>query len=133
MSAVYLALEVDGGRAVALKVLGGKYAVRADARPRLLAEQTYTQAMAGHPGIIPVLYAGTLPEADGAPFSSLSRRTRNTVLQWLRDRTKAFRYPDDSLPVTDWLAEAGALIEASRTPCPVCSECPAHGRTLPWY
>jgi eukaryotic-like serine/threonine-protein kinase len=68
MSSVYLARELDSGRDVVLKILGGKYATRADARPRLLAEEQYTAALAGRPGIVRVLSTGALADEGDAPY-----------------------------------------------------------------
>lgn len=68
MSSVYLARELESGRDVVLKILGGKYATRADARPRLLAEEQYTAALADKPGIVRVLSTGVLADEGDAPY-----------------------------------------------------------------
>jgi serine/threonine-protein kinase len=68
MSSVYLARELESGRDVVLKILGGKYATRADARPRLLAEEQYTAALADKPGIVRVLSTGALADEGDAPY-----------------------------------------------------------------
>lgn len=68
MSTVYEATDLASGRNVALKVLGGKYAARADAEPRLFAEAKYARVLGDHPNIVRPLGWGNLPEAENAAF-----------------------------------------------------------------
>ena len=86
MCLVYRATDVATGRAVALKVLGGKYARRDDARPRLFAEQRYSSLFAGHPMIVAALGHGELPEHDGAPYLALEYVDGPTLSGYLRSR-----------------------------------------------
>lgn len=86
MCLVYRATDVATGRAVALKVLGGKYARRDDARPRLFAEQRYSSLFAGHPMIVAALGHGELPEHDSAPYLALEYVDGPTLSGYLRSR-----------------------------------------------
>lgn len=65
MGAVYRALHVNNGRAVAIKVLHAEYAANQDLRKRF-AREGYIANQIAHPGAVAVLDDGVAP--DGAPY-----------------------------------------------------------------
>ena len=88
---VYYGVRLDGGASVALKVLRKRFASDPELRARLRLEAHVSRVVA-HPGMIPVLDEGQLP--DGSPFivmehmlgeslAHLLARARRLQLRWV--------------------------------------------------
>lgn len=84
MAGVYLAKDLAANRAVALKVLEGKYARRSDAEPRLFAEARYAAELWRCRRVIHVLAHGHLPEADGAAYLLMEYVDGPTLMGYVR-------------------------------------------------
>jgi serine/threonine-protein kinase len=82
MGIVYLAREVAGGRAGALKLLPPELAVRPGLKERFLREAR-TSARLSHPNIVPI---HTVDEADGFVFFAMAFIEGGTLADRMRDR-----------------------------------------------
>ncbi|WP_437797880.1 serine/threonine-protein kinase [Sorangium sp. So ce693] len=82
MARVYLAVEIETGQPVAIKVLE-EFAARAERTRERFVREAQSAAMIGHPNIVRVLDAGARSE-DGAPYLVMEYLFGESLGDWLR-------------------------------------------------
>ena len=123
LGAVFVALDAELHREVALKQILDRHADDPDSRARFLLEAEVTGRLE-HPGVVPVYGLGS--DADGRPFYAM-RFVRGDSLKEAIERFHAAETPRRQRPAAvAWSCAsscAGSSTSATRSPTPTAGAC----------